>query len=459
MNRRDFLELLLLVFGATSTAASGNTLHKQHQSGGKAKKHILVIGAGLAGLAAARECLRHGHQVTVLEARDRIGGRINTSRVWPDLPLDLGASWIHGVTGNPLTTLADEIKAKRWLTSYQRAATYHGKGHLLSGAEEAALDNMQQQLAQTLAQAQQAEQDLSLQQAVAGLRQQFKQDAEAMALFNFCLSSSYEQEYAGSASEMSVHWFDNGKFFSGDDALFAAGFGVITDYLARDLAVKLAQQVTAIEYSPSGVQVQTTQARFVADQVLITLPLGVLQHQSVRFVPALPPAKLEAIDKLGMGVLNKCYLRFGQAFWPKDVDWLEYIAPKHGEWAEWVSFMRAAQVPVLLGFNAAEHGRAIEKLSDAEIVASAMATLKTIFGKDIPHPIDYQITRWASDAFARGSYSYNALGSRPAMRDALASPLNNQLFFAGEATAKDYFGTAHGAYLSGLRAAAELLSS
>jgi monoamine oxidase len=171
----------------------------------------------------------------------------------------------------------------------------------------------------------------------------------------------------------------------------------------------------------------------------------------------LPEDKRNAVSKLGMGVLNKCYLRFEHAFWPEDMDWLEYVPAKHGEWTEWVSFQRAMKKPILLGFNAANRGAEIEAWSDEQIVTSAMETLKTIFGAAIPQPIDWQITRWATDAFARGSYSFNALGSKPEMRSVLASPLNSQLYFAGEATDKDYFGTAHGAYLSGLRVAKDVL--
>jgi monoamine oxidase len=117
----------------------------------------------------------------------------------------------------------------------------------------------------------------------------------------------------------------------------------------------------------------------------------------------------------------------------------------------------STKIPVLLGFNAAERGRHIEALTDQQIVKSAMDTLKVMFGDEIPEPQDYQITRWAADPFSCGSYSFNAVGSTPQMRDDLASPLQHRLFFAGEATQRDYFGTAHGAYLSGVRAASLLL--
>ena len=160
-----------------------------------------------------------------------------------------------------------------------------------------------------------------------------------------------------------------------------------------------------------------------------------------------------------MGVLNKCYLRFDRAFWPDDVDWLEYISPRHGEWTEWVSLLRTTGKPVLLGFNAADQATAIEALTDQQIVDSAMATLRTIFGNQIPAPQSYQITRWASDPFSYGSYSFLAVGATPVMRQHLAAPLGQQVFFAGEATHPDYAGTAHGAYLSGIAAATTILQA
>ena len=455
MNKREFLKLLALVALGSSTSAFGGTRGKGAMRG---SQRVLVIGSGLAGLAAARELMRVGHHVVVLEARDRIGGRIWTSNKWPDLPLDLGASWIHGVTGNPITDLANQLGAKRLVTSYERAVIYNTDGQLLSETEEAQLDSIRKQIFDRLRKAQNSDADISVRQAVAALEEKFACNPAALRFFNFCLSGGIEQEYAGSANRLSAHWYDSAEEFDGDDVLFAQGFKIITEHLAQDADIKLSQVVKEIRWQDPEVRVRTADNEFVADRVVVTLPLGVLQHNDVRFVPELPEAKRNAISKLGMGVLNKCYLRFTQAFWPDDMDWLEYVPEQHGEWTEWVSFKRVTQLPVLLGFNAADHGRDIEAWSDVRVVSSAMATLKTIFGNNLPNPVDYQITRWATDRFARGSYSYNALNSTPAMRNALARPLDGRLFFAGEACSKDYFGTAHGAYLSGLQAARAALS-
>lgn len=452
MHRRKLLKLMAL---ALVGCTGGGYAQKKGQI---PSSRILVIGAGLAGLAAAWELHRQGYEVQVIEARDRVGGRIWTSTAWPDIPLDLGASWIHGVHGNPLSELADEIGAERVITRYESAITYNTNGQPLTAAQADRLDRLRTRLYQTLGRAREQDEDISIRQAIAPLAQPFEPSSLEYRLINFILSSELEHQYAGSAASLSAHWYDSDEEFDGDDALFPEGFRTVTDFLARELRIELGQPVLEIRWGRSPVEVITPQSTLIADHVVVTLPLGVLKAQRVQFFPALPSEKRAAIAQLGMGVLNKCYLRFASAFWPDDVDWLEYIPATHGAWTGWVSFQPAVERPILLGFNAAEQGWAMEQWSDRQIVASAMDTLKTIFGAGIPQPVDYQITRWATDPFALGAYSYYAVGSTPRMRQALAAPLEKRLFFAGEATHPDFFGTAHGAYLSGLRAAAAILA-
>lgn len=455
MHRRNFLKIFSLTLMASVNSACSQ--ESQGYITTSNKKRIVVIGAGLSGLAAAQELHKQGHEVIVVEARERIGGRIWTSTQWDDMPLDFGATWIHGLQGNPLTDLAEQINAKLLTTSYDRAVTYNTSGFPLSDAESVRMEDLRTQVFGALKKAQGKDDDASIRQVINPLINQFDESAEDYRFINFILSGAIEQEYAGSAEYLSAQWYDSAKEFRGDHGLFAQGFKVIPELLAQGLQIELGQVVQEIQWQRSPVRVFTQNTEFIADHVVVTLPLGVLQAKSVRFSPELPHRKQNAIAKLGMGVLNKCYLRFPNVFWNADVDWLGYVAAKHGVWTEWVSFKQSANMPILLGFNAADQGRAIEAWTDQQIVASAMQTLKTIYGGSIPQPIDYQITRWARDPFALGSYSYNPVGAVPEMRQEIATSLENCLFFAGEASNKDYFGTAHGAYLSGLRAAQEIL--
>ncbi|MEK9164377.1 MAG: FAD-dependent oxidoreductase, partial [Chloroflexota bacterium] len=156
------------------------------------------------------------------------------------------------------------------------------------------------------------------------------------------------------------------------------------------------------------------------------------------------------------GVLNKVYLRFAAAFWAEDdTDWIGYIPEKKGEWGEYLNIYHYTGQPILLCFNAGEYGLAIEKLSDGEIVAAAMKTLRQMYGDDIPEPEAWLITRWGSDPFAYGSYSHAAPGATEDDFAALAEPVGDRLFFAGEATS-EYSATVHGAYLSGVREAGRI---
>lgn len=139
MQKRDVLKLLGAMLMGLARGARADKAESDASASGQ--KQIVVIGAGLAGLAAASELQQRGHEVVVLEARDRIGGRIWTSSRWPGMPLDLGATWIHGVKGNPLTDLADELGARRVVTRYERSITYNTAGSVLSARRRIAWRN------------------------------------------------------------------------------------------------------------------------------------------------------------------------------------------------------------------------------------------------------------------------------------------------------------------------------
>lgn len=424
-----------------------------------ASPDVIIIGAGIAGLAAAQKLMQRGERVLLLEARDRIGGRLWTSNKWADAPMDLGASWIHGVDGNPITALAKQIGAKMARTSYDAAIGYGPDGKPLTDAQEALIERYDKAIRQALRSAQKQDPDQSVKAVIEKALNVAKLPAEAQRAVNFVLNGKLEQEYGGSVAELSAHWYDDSAEFGGEDELFLAGYGAIATHLAKNVPIETKTQVRRIEWKRGEASVQTDGKTYAAEKVLVTLPLGVLKRGAVAFTPALPAQKQKAIESLKMGVLNKCYLRFPKVFWESKYDWLEYVSPKAGEWVEWVSFARPTGLPILLGFNAADAGRAIETLSDDKIVASAMQTLRTIFGRNIPDPTDFQITRWNADPFAGGSYSFNPVGALPEMREHLAKPVDDTLFFAGEATNRKYFGTVHGAYLSGIRAADEILTT
>lgn len=457
MHRRSLLQLGMLALAATALPACGS---EPNSSGtGAARGPVLIVGAGIAGLAAANTLRALGYSVQVIEGNDRIGGRIWTSRMWPDAPVDLGASWIHGTEGNPITDIAEQAGAELITTSYDSGQVFGSDGVELDASQEEQLEALSDEVAQVLAQAQDGEQDQSVRAAVeSGLGWQSLTPAQ-QRLVNFILTGTIETEYSGSAAATSTFWFDDSEEFEGDDALFAAGYAVIIDALAEGLDIVTGAKVSAVDHGETGVTITTDKGPYTGGAAIVTLPLGVLQQSVVGFNPPLSSTKQQAIASLGMGVLDKVYLRFTETFWDPNVDWIEYIPDDEDNWAEWVSLARPTGQPILLGFAAADFARRMEGLTDAEIVASAMSTVRTIYGAEIPDPDSYQVTRWAADPFAFGSYSYNALGSDPTMRDALAAPEGAVLLFAGEATSREYFGTVHGAYLSGVRAAEELAES
>lgn len=417
----------------------------------------MVIGAGLAGLAAAQDLVRQGQEVTVLEARERPGGRVWTSRLWPDLPVDLGATWVHGVRNNPLTALADAVGAPRLSTRYGSALWLDRDGSPLrmDGPLKTAirmLDRIRDEI-------EDAESDLSLADAVRGAGAWGEATAEQRRVLRKWINTSIEHEYGADWEQVSAWYFDDDKDLGGGDVLFPQGFDQLLPPLSRGLRIGFGAEVRALAREGAGVRLRMADGSTLrADHVVVTVPLGVLQREGIGFEAPLAPERMRALGALRMGLLNKCYLRFDRTSWETGCDWLQWFGQREGEWAEWIDLAHIAGVPVLLGFNAGAQAVEIERLSDADTVAAAHEALTQMFGTWFPRPVAAQLTRWGQDALAFGSYSFNGVGSRARTRRALAgTDWEGALVFAGEAASPRYFGTAHGAIRSGRKAACQML--
>jgi monoamine oxidase len=428
-------------------------------------KSVVVVGAGMSGLGAARKLADAGFTVTVVEARARLGGRVHTDTTSaPGVALDLGASWIHGASkNNPLVDLAKRAGASTKAFTLSGRA-YWASGVELSAAEEARQDALLAKMENGVAKRQNSNKDASLlasARAAVGYEQLSARDRQ---LVDFNINSNYEQEYSGAASDMSTWWFDNDEAYPGADAVFtnAAGYSALPAFLAQGLDVRFGHVVTSVSESAGSVTVAGANFSLSADHVVVTLPLGVLKSGSVRFSPALSSAKQQAISKLGVGLLDKVALVFDHVFWREQDDWIEFLGDAEPRWqfSEWVSLKRATGKNVLMAFNAANAAKQLEQSSDAELVAQAMAALRKIYGAGVPNnPVRSVVTRWSADPFARGSYSFNALGSSPSMRTALAATSGKRVLFAGEACHNQHSGTVHGAYETGLAAATKLIKA
>jgi monoamine oxidase len=449
--RRDFLKAA--VAGAVVLAT------KRMPARAISDESILILGAGVAGLSTAKFLQQAGYSdIKILEGRQRIGGRTWTSHAWDDLPLDMGASWIHGIDNNPIWDLAQSAGIETVETSEDDVVAYYADGSQLTDAEAQELQDEGEALL-AAAEPDEDEEDYSLQEAIDEvLADETLSDDERQAL-DFWLGTVIGHEYAAELRELSALSWAEDEGYDGAEVIFQKGYEQIVNLLAQNLDIKLEQIVQEIHIEEDGVRVVTHQGEFRADRCVVTLPLGVLKKGDVRFSPALPDDKQEAIELLGMGLLNKLYLRFPSVFWEAEAGWIDYLAPEKGEWLEWLNFDYYLGAPVLLGFNSGDYGRRLEAMSDEQIVARAMETLRRIYGDDIPEPTQWQVTRWAADPFSYGSYSYNGVGSSHESREALAEPIDGVLFFAGEATVSDFPSTVHGAYLSGVRAAQALIEA
>lgn len=295
-------------------------------------KRACVVGAGVAGLTAARLLEEDGFEVEMFESRDRIGGR-----TWTDDTLgfaaDLGASWIHGVSGNRLTDIANANDLERVPTDYDNYRVRSPEGDVL------------------------AEEDIPA----------FYWEAVANEL-----------ELAADRPDLSANAFVEGANFYGGDVLFRDGYRGIVDSLAGTYPLTLSAPVEAINDAGAGVEVVVDGTAHMFDGVIVTVPLGVLKAQTIAFDPPLPAEHISAIDRLGMGLLNKVYLQFEEQFWEPDIDVLGFAGPdRHFSW--WINHSKVVDQPVLVAFNGGSRAVEIEGWTDNETVTAAMDVLRAMY--------------------------------------------------------------------------------
>ncbi|MDP2776581.1 MAG: FAD-dependent oxidoreductase, partial [Anaerolineales bacterium] len=423
---------------------------------GTREAEVLILGAGISGLAAARTLVDKGIRVIIIEARNRIGGRM-----WTDtslgVPLDLGATWIHGVKGNPITELAKKFGVQTVASDYDNGLVFDFDGREMSDSEYTEIEDLFESIYEEVAQMQEdTDNDRSLQQAFDEVISSRDLSAEELRRLNFYIQGVTSLEYGADPDDLSLWEWDQDEEFGGNDVVFPKGYNQITDGLANGLDIRLGAKVVAISYGADGVEVNTSSGMFLADKVIVTFPLGVLKQAEVKFEPPLPELKQSAIDRLDMGVLDKVYLKFPGVFWDEEIEGISYMGERVGEWCDWLNFVPYINEPVLMAFHGGAKGYELEELSDDEIVAGAMKTLRVIYGDEIPEPDGFIITRWGKDPLAFGSYSHIPPFASGDDYDALFEPVDEVLYFAGEATSREYPATVHGAYLSGVAVAGKI---
>lgn len=398
---------------------------------------VVVVGAGAAGIAAGRRLVEGGASTLILEARQRLGGRAWTVPSAVGQSLDLGCEWLHSADRNPWTDIAQNLgfaideRLPDWRTRIARRY-----GEVAQAQWEAARAAYE---TRCIAAAKRATDVPAASLLEPGGRWNGLLDAVSTWANGVELERLSVHDHAR-YSDSRINW-----------RLFA-GYGTLIAAHAAGLPVRLGTVVHAIDHGGrSRLRLVTDQGDVTAHAAIVTVPSNVLAAEAIRFTPALPE-KLAAAAGLPLGVANKLFLKLedrGDAF-PRD----HHMLGHRDRTATGAYLMRPHDWPIVSGYFGGRLATELEQAGPEAMTQFALDELAGIFGESIRRRLSFLASSaWVGDPLARGSYSY-ALPGHAGDRAILAAPVEDRLFFAGEACSAYDFSTAHGAYRTG-RATAE----
>ena len=405
---------------------------------------VVVIGAGAAGLAAARTLLERGKSVVVLEARDRIGGRAHTDTATFGVPYDRGCHWLHSAHLNP------------WVD--------YGKGHgfdiyaapLGDWPPRALYVGDRRATAQEASDYRRAYESLTSAVSAAG---RSGSDVSPASLFD--VSAPWHQLAANMIGPWSMgkdlDHFSCTDWWSGEggnDWYCRQGFGALVAHYGHGLPVRLSSPATRVRWDGQGVRVDTAAGVLEADAVVVTVSNGVLASGKLAFLPDLDASKHSAFEQISMGSYNHIALLFADDVVGLGED--AYLA-YHSESPEATAFItNISGTPLNFGWVGGRFGRELESAGESDAVDFGLAALVGMLGSGIREKfVKGSFTRWSQDEWTLGSYASAEPGFAH-LRAALRAPVADRIFFAGEACHRSLWATCAGAYLSGIETAREV---
>lgn len=396
---------------------------------------VVVIGAGAAGIAAGRRLVERGLTVVIIEARDRLGGRAFTTMT-PAGPVDLGCEWLHSADRNPLTPLARSLgfSVDERRPDWGRLRRIH-------------VDPGEQEEWQA------ASAEFHERVAAAAAEPRDRPAASLLATggrWNALLNAISTWANGVELDRLSVR--DYTRYAdSGVNWRVREGYGSLFARLGQSLPVRLGAPVRSIDRRGAAIAIELGLGSVRSHAVLVTLPPTVLAAGAVQFTPALPVAKLEAAHGVALGLANKLFLALEGPLPDLPAD--SHVLGAIDRTATGSYQIRPHGRPMIAAYFGGECARDLETAGAAAMTEFACEQLAAIFGSGVRGRLRHLASSaWASDPFARGSYSF-ALPGHADEREALAAPVDDRLYFAGEACSAHDFSTAHGAFLSGFAAA------